>query len=330
MHRRTINRRIPTPRPGRGTPLFILVLCGLVAACGGGGGGSSANATGSLTVGVSDSPVDGVTAICVEFEGATVKPRNGPPIELDLAIPEDTCTNLLEFTGIDREILVNDLELPAGEYEWMRFDVDAECDGDTMTSSYVEHSGGFVDLRVPSSRGLQFSNGFVVRANQTTDFTIEWNMRMGLTDPVGQPDCYKLKPSLRVMENTEYGHITGTVAGRLLSVNEPLHCTSDPNTEAGNEVYLFAAPNPVDDIDGVDDPYATAPVRFNGETGDYEYTIGYVEAGDYVVAFTCQAGDDVVPDDENPPLDPVNNMLEFTEGIETTVVVGETSVVSFE
>ena len=310
----------------------------LLSACGGSSSSNSPNAEqrGSLRVGVSDAPVDGVDAICVEFEGASVKPVNGPAVELDLDITPDTCTNLLDFTGIDREILIDEATLPAGEYEWMRFDVDAECDGDSgANSSYVNmDTGGVFDLRIPSARGLQLSNGFVITANQTTDFTIEWNVRMGLTDLVGQPDCYKLKPSLRVLDDTEFGHISGTVSQPLLSSGGALACTSDPNTEAGNEVYVFADGIEVDDIDGVDDPYATAPVRFNSDTGDYEYTVGFVEVGTYSVAFTCQGTDDLIPDEENPPpagqLDPADNELLFSDAIVVTVVEGETATADFQ
>jgi len=318
---------------GTAGTLFVATL---LSACGGGGSNSNdPAATGMLTVGVSDAPVDNVAAICVEFEGASVKPAGGPAIDLDLEVAQDSCTNLLDFTGFDRALLVDGATLPAGEYEWMRFDVDAICDGDVMTSSYVElQDGGIVDLRVPSARGLQLSNGFVITADQATDFTIEWNMRMGLTDPVGQADCYKLKPSLRVVDDTEYGHITGTVSQPLLASEGPLACTSDPNTEAGNEVYVFTSPDEVDDIDGDGDPYATAPVRFNTETAEYEYTVGYVEAGDYTVAFTCQGMDDVVPDDENPPPqgqpDPADNDILFTNGIGVMITAGETSTVNFE
>jgi hypothetical protein len=315
-----------------------VTLVGLLALTGCGGGGSSSSivpaTNGTLTVGVSDAPVDNVTAICVEFEGASVKPVDGPAIDLDLEVVPDSCTNLLDFTGFDREILVDGFTLPAGEYEWMRFDVDAECDGDAMVSSHVVQDGGMVDLRVPSARGLQLSNGFVITANQATDFTIEWNMRMGLTDPVGQADCFKLKPSLRVVQDTEFGHITGTVSQPLLASDGPLACTSDSNTEAGNEVYLFASPDEVDDIDGIDDPYATAPVRFNAESSEYEYTVGYVEAGVYTVAFTCQGTDDVIPDAENPPPqgepDPADNDITFTDGIGVTVNSGETATANFE
>jgi hypothetical protein len=315
--------------------LSFALLTALLTACGGGSDAGDRSGSGTLTVGISDAPVDHVSAICVDIESVSVKPESGPAIELPLEFAPDSCTNLLEFTGVDREMLVEGFSLPAGEYEWMRFDVDASCDGVTMGSSYVEHEDGrMFDLRVPSARGLQLSSGFVITANQQTDFTIEWNMRMGLTDPVGQPDCYKLKPSLRVLDDTSYGHITGTVSQPLLASDGPLACTSDPNTEAGNEVYVFANPDEIDDIDGDGDPYATAPVRYNADTTEYEYTVGYVEEGLYTVAFTCQGTDDVIPDEENPPPqgqpDPADNDILFTTGVSVTVSAEETAIVNFD
>jgi hypothetical protein len=64
----------------------IVLATTLLSACG--DGGSSRDPTqGSLTIAVTDAPVDGVTGVTVEFTGITVKPRNGTQLEFGLIRP---------------------------------------------------------------------------------------------------------------------------------------------------------------------------------------------------------------------------------------------------
>ena len=117
-----------------------------------------------------------------------------------------------------------------------------------------------MELRIPSAQGLQLGNEFVITANQHTSFVLDWGLRQATNDPQGS-SCYKLRPSLRIVDVTAHGSIAGTVDPLLIS---NASCTSDPNTDAGNVGYVYEGSNVLpDDIDDIDpDPISTANVRF--------------------------------------------------------------------
>ena len=312
----------------------ISVLVSLAAfaltSCGGGGGGGGAGpgpGTGTVSIALTDAAVDNVTEVWVEFDGITFKPANG---EQDEYTFDARAIDLLALTNGKIEILYEQ-EIPAGNYNWMKLAVNADFD-EIFDSYVVEDGGGQVELRIPPDR-LKLGNGFVVTANGTSAFVIEWNLRMGLTDPVGQQG-YKLQPSLRITDMTDYGTIAGTVDPALLPpIDES--CTSDTNTGDGNVVYVYeGADITPDDVDGIDpDPIATADVRLNLDDedpnfGNHEYMVPFLSPGDYTVAFTCQGIDDVMPDPEQPELE-VDDDIAFTAGVNATVVDDETTIVDF-
>jgi len=299
----------------KGAALWI--SAGFLSACGGGSGDGSGS--GDLSLSVTDAPVDGVTDVWVEFDGMTLKPKNGAPDDYSFASP--IAVNLRELTDGAVQV-VFDRRVPAGEYIWIKLDVNGDCDG-TLDSYVMTDTGGMLDLRIPSDR-LKVGNHFTVVRGGTTDLVIEWNLRMGLNDPVGLTDpsggnCYQLQPSLRVTDMTLHGAIGGTVDAALISDTS---CSSDPNTGDGNVVYVFEDPGVVpDDIDAMAaEPLTTADVRLNDLSGDQEYLVPFLAPGDYTVAFTCQAADD------NPEED--NAGLVFSAVRDATVTDGETSTVN--
>jgi hypothetical protein len=54
----------------------------------------------------------------------------------------------------------------------------------------------------------------------------------------------------------------------------------------------------------------------------------FLPPGDYTVAFTCQARDDVIPDPEQPEIN-ADDEIEFTPGQNATVIDDQTTVVDF-
>jgi hypothetical protein len=315
MNRETMTMRRSTWKFG------ALVAAGTsLAACG--GGGSSGSGTGGLSIAVTDAPVDGVTEVWVEFDAVTLKPANGGQITYTFDTPR--AVNLKELTDGKVELLLDE-EVPAGNYTWMKLDVNADFDGE-FDSYVTEDGGGQIELRVPPDR-LKLGNGFTVVQGGQTSFVIEWNLRMGLTNPVGQPG-YKLQPSLRITDMAEYGTIEGTVDPTLITGGD---CTSDQNSGDGNVVYLFqgAGVTP-DDIDGIDpDPFTTADVRLNVASGKQAYRATFMPVGDYTVALTCQGIDDTVPDPDEPGLD-VDDDLLFIDSANAAVVDGQTTTVNFD
>jgi hypothetical protein len=299
-------------------PFAVLALCFLLVplapGCGGGGGGDG---TGLLSISVTDAPVDGATAVVVVFSGIEFKPQGGPSFTIPISPIMEI--DLLTQQGTDRATLLDEVEVPAGNYNWMRLQVIAESG---VEDSYIEFGPTVREsLYIPSGEehGLQLSSGFVVAAGTVTDFTIDFDLRKSVTDPQGQPD-YFLRPSLRVINNLVVGSLTGTVS--TASVEEDPACTNGPLHDMGNAVYVYEGPAATpDDVGGTgDQPITSAMVSFDEDAGEYVYTVGFLAEGTYTVAFTCQGMDD------NPMAD---DTIEFKGTIDIDITAGNETIHDF-
>jgi hypothetical protein len=295
----------------------------LLAGCGGSGSDSSpappASGTGSLSLYITDAPVDDVAEVWVQFSGVQVKPRSGPAIEFAFDEPVDI--DLLALQGGNHAPLLVDAELPAGQYDWIALSVNAEFDS-VVDSYVVPDTGGQVELRVPSGSqsGLRLVSGFTITVNGNTSFMIDWDLRRALTLPPGQPG-YFLRPALRITDLTEYGTIAGQVDDALLMAAD---CNNDLADDRGNVVYVFEGADVIPaDIAGTDsDPLATAIVAQDDQAaGAYTYSVPYLSPGTYTVAFTCQGLS------EDPEAD---DGLVFVEPQNATVANRQTARVDFE
>ncbi len=312
------------------THLRKILTFGLLAALGFGlaaCGGSSEpkDTTGRISLGVSDGPVHDANKVCVVFSEIEFKSGADSFVEtLDL-----TSVNLLDFQGVNAAPLLINFELPAGNYQWMRLGVNAvlggtggtgddptsvECQGDD--SYIVMDSGSVHNLYIPSGfeTGLKLVGGFTVPAGGAADFTAEFDLMKSVTAPRGLEPDVVLRPTIRLVNNVEVGTLTGEVSSGLATgaTLELLNCDAS--------VYVFAdgvTPNPIGtdpatDPDGLFDPIATAMVneQMNGlEQLEYHYTVGFLLADNYEVAFTCD-GETFVPVDGKPAEIFVNQLTE--------------------
>ncbi len=322
-----------------GTTLALLSL-GLLA-CGGGGGGSivgstANNSTGTLNLSVADAPVDSAKMVLVQFTGVAVKPKEGDAIELALSGDSQTCQNfldgidpaptptgevtvrcvdLLAFQGSQSARLLQEEELEAGEYTWMRLDVDAERG--VLDSIIVLDDGSEESLFIPSGSqtGLKLNSGFTIVAGAQHNFVIDFDLRKSVHNPQGFAD-YMLKPSLRLVDMGTSGSIVGTVAESLL--------TADGCTENAYAVYVYQGGDAVIGEQGSENaPATSADVSLNQDSGRWAYTAAFLPPGAYTVAFTCQAGDD-----SNAVAD---NNIDFVASADSpaTVISGQASTVNF-
>jgi hypothetical protein len=284
---------------------LIAVIFLIVAGCGGSGSGSG-DKTGRISLGVSDDPVHEASKVCVAFNEVEFKSGSDSIIE-DLA----DNVNLLQFQGNNAAPLLFNYELPAGDYQWMRLGVTAnpmgngglgnddttlDCQGD---ESYIVTPDGVFNLYVPSGAktGLKLVGGFTVPAGGSADFTAEFDLMKSVTAPDGLSPDVVLRPTIRLVNNVEVGTLTGEVSGDLATA-----IVRDPATETdvacAPSVYVFGdgvMPNPIDS-DTVpadpDNPDAIATAMVNEQTDgtgvmSYHYTVGFLSAGEYEVAFTC-------------------------------------------
>lgn len=267
-----------------------------LTACGGGGAG-----TGSATVGVTDAPVDGASDVVVQFTGLEIQPASGErrsftfTDEAGKIVPKTI--NLLDLQNGLRDLLLDKEQLPAGQYNWIRLLVTAEADG--VYDSYITIDGSQHELRIPSGAetGLKLNRPFTIREGQTTDLTIDFDLRKSVHLPMNGEEVYVLRPTLRLVQTAAAGSVAGTIDPAVFSSQT---CSSIQPPEAGYAVYVFQGSGIApDDVDANDpEPVTTAKVTYDGSA--YAYKAAFLEAGDYTVAVTCQADlDDPVADDAN-------------------------------
>lgn len=287
------------------------VAAALLSACGGGGGGSG-SATGTLNLSVTDAPVDDAEHVWIEFDGVEIKPSGGDLVDITYDTPRQL--DLLALTGGVAEVIVDNQVLPAGQVQWIRLKVNATQGGDPADDSYIVIGGVPYELRIPSGdeRGLQLNRPITIPENGIATFTIDFDLRKSVHERSGM--VYNLRPTLRLIDNSTDGALSGTVSAAALTA---AGCASGDDAA----VYVFEGTAVPDDVDGADpEPVSTAIVDWEG--GDYAYTVAFLEAGDYTAAFTCDAGSD------DPALDD-SATVAFTGTAPVTIVAGQTTTQDF-
>jgi hypothetical protein len=326
------------------TSLIAIALGTLLSACGGSNGGPG---TGTLNLEITDSPVDDADAVVVVFTGVEVKPVGGDVMTFDYcdpAVDVSLCKDidLMLLQGGATTDLLNDEDLPAGEYAWIRLKVytDATANDASYIQTTTDSVAGKYNLSIPSGNetGLKLVSGFTIAQGGIKRLVIDFDLRKSVLAPPGINPLYVLKPTLRLIDQQDSATIVGDVNLELLGSEQGV-------SPCVGGVYLFdgAGATP-DDQDG-DDTDGADPVVYNSLEVDTleggpiaSYTIPFVDAGeggsaDYTVAFTCNF--DV--DDESTVSEYDPNALIGDPGFETinwttkdvTVVPGATENVSF-
>lgn len=276
------------------TMLCGLTLAGLTA-CGGGGGGGS---TGTMSLSITDAPVDDVSSAVVQFSGVAFKRAGAAAETVQNLTPSPRQLDLLQYQEGHAALLLDNVTLPAGDYEWIRLIVDNQPG---VRDSYVTlKTGEECEMRVPSGAesGLKLNRGFTLPADGSAALTIDFDLRKSLHAPPGQHSAtesctqgYLLRPTLRVVDNANVGAIAGTVDSALITQD----CLP--------KVYIFSGAGITpDDLEETgptpdQDPLLVATVDNDGGSNTvYAYHAAFIPPGSYTVVFTC-GNDDPTNDD---------------------------------
>ncbi|MDH5612128.1 MAG: DUF4382 domain-containing protein [Gammaproteobacteria bacterium] len=277
----------------------------------------SSSPTGSLTINVTDAPIDTAEKVIIEFSGIEIKPQNGTSISFDFT---EKCTSDPDLCQIDLLALNNGLSqqlldseiVSSGQYNWLRLMVNAEAN---VKDSYIVIAGKEYELHIPSGAqsGLKLNQGFVVPAGGEANFTIDFDLRKSVHDPVGMSG-YILRPSLRMMNNVETGTLSGSIDASFYS-----------SGSCNGAVYVFdGSVDTPDDEDGEGygpDPITSALVN---DDGVYNYKVSFLTEGNYLIAFTCDALAD------NPDLDDDTATVSFLSTATVTINANNNTVYNFE
>ena len=290
--------------------ISILSLSMILTAC----GSDSTENGGSLNLNITDAPVDSAAKVVVSFSGVSIKPESGPAYDIDFVDDNGSPTiktiDLLSQQGSNSEPLLVNEALEAGHYNWMRLKVKSSI---TSTDSYIElEDGSQHPLYVPSGNqtGLKLNQGFDITDGGSVSLTIDFDLRKSVLSPNNNSEAYKLKPTLRIVNNDNMGHISGIVGSVSLA---DAACT-----KTDYSVYVFAGENIIaDDIDGLDaEPVSTALL-----SESFEYEVGFLDEGTYTIALTCQAEDDNIETDD---------AINFIGTSNVTVNAGTTTTYNFD
>ena len=281
--------------------LLIAVSSLLLFGC----GGNNSSDRGVLSLSLTDAPVDNATAVVVEFTGVEIKPKNGSATRYTL--DEHKTVNLLALqNGVSTSLI--DLTLDAGEYNWIRLLINAE---EGLTDSYIElQDGTRWPLHIPSGAetGLKLHNSFVIAAGSRHNFTVDFDLRKSVNLPKAAGADYLLRPSLRIVDELIVGGIQGAVDASLVTAEG---CS---DTSA---VYLYDGLAAETGEEGsATAPFTSATVAMNDD-GDYVFHLAFVEAGDYTIAFTCQAGDDLPETIESIVISSAQDVTVLADEVET-------------
>lgn len=247
---------------------------------------NSVGGNGSLSVAVTDTPVDGLSSVVVAFTGIELM---GPAGMVNYPLASEQSINLLTLQGTEDFTLLANQPVPAGNYQWMRLDIDPSH------SYVVTQSGAEYPLSIPSGSetGLKLVSGFTVAQGSLSSFVIDFNLRQSLTESnQGGTTTYSLTPALRIVNQLEVGQISGSVSSNLVIGSTPISATGcDP------AVYVYQGTGLT--LEGYDAvvsggtmPLTSATLSLDSSTGTYVYTVGFLAPGTYTLTVTC-AGDDV-------------------------------------
>ncbi len=284
--------------------LNFISLAGLIlmlSACGGGGSDSSTG-SGSLSLGLTDGPVDDLAEVVVTFTEVIVHPAGGGE-DLTFDMTEEGTT---EGVSVDLKTLsqgnsirlLEDEPLPAGNYSWIRLVIDPDI------TYVVDNTGAkfMLDCSSCDESHLKLNRSFKISAAGVVDFTIDFDLRKSIT--LQQPNIeprtdyqYKLRPTLRIIETqVASAYISGSVDQAL--VDPAPSPTTLPDACA---VYVYTGDEAIvvpDDIcingqnpaacPQADRPLTTADVILDTNTGFYTYQTGYLYPGTYTVALLCE------------------------------------------
>lgn len=270
---------------------------------------------------VTDAPIDGLSKVVVQFTAVEMKLESNAWIKYTLPDPQPI--DLLSLHGVNTADLLVNLPIKPGYYKQIRFLVDP-----TAMANYVELiGGGMVALDVPNgaTNGIKHQQKFSIPSNRLANLTVDFDLRKSVKFKK-KTGTYELKPKLRLVVDAAVGMIRGTVNPALLLAPS----CSDLDVDTHNAVYVYSghdvAPGDIDD-DSNAEPVATAAIKYDPTAAQYVFEAAFLPAGNYTIAFTCNANaesvDDDDDDDDNDPNDLAN--LDFFSVQNVTILVTDTT-----
>jgi len=231
--------------------ILSFTLMTLISGC---GGGSTSASTGTATMNITDAPVDdeNVLGVHLAFDAVHYKPAGSEWVVEELN--ETRVINLLDLQDGNSTLLTAQTELPVGRINQIRFIINP-------AETFIELAGDInQSLSVPS-QVEKVVGGFVVPAGGDINITADFDLRKSL---VLENKGYKLKPTIKIVDNSQVGEVSGTVA----------------NIDGNTTVIVYAYANDTfDEAQETSNDFANAATSSDATDGNY--TLAWLAAGTY-------------------------------------------------
>ena len=252
---------------------------------------------GQFSLAISDSPMAGVSHVGMVMGELVMTDAEGVIHRHDL---QDMAFNLLDFQGLDSHLVVDNIDLPLGQYHDAYVTIQQ---GDGNDGCYVEDGQGRHGLYVDNGQ-LPVSD-FEIVADQHISITMEIDLYRGLSYQQGE---YHLDhQAMWSIDNRYMGHLLGEVDPQWIADCETTYSDRTPiGGQFSHMAYLY--PEEITNIDqmtdmrtnppeGVTLPTAISPMMQDID-GNWHFAMGYLPAGNYRVGYSCLGHlDDPVTDD---------------------------------
>lgn len=295
---------------------LVLALCGYLMGCGtdsssgdrtdGSGdtatqgvkittssGSGSANSNFSLRI--TDAPIEGLENVVLQFTAVEMKLQSGAWTKYTLPAPQPI--DLLALQGLTTADLLINMPIEAGNYKQLRFIVD-----DAPMANRVKVKGGaWKELKIPggSATGLKVRQNFTIPGDRKMNFTVDFDLRKSVKLNA-RSGKYRFKARMKLVVDTDVGFFRGSVPPELLI--DP--SCSDGDIDTHNAVYVYsghnATPGDIDEISpSNNEPVTTTMIHYDHSLGLYMFEAAFLAAGDYTIAFTCNADAEILDDDDD-------------------------------
>jgi len=274
---------------------LALLLAASVTACGtdsSSSGGSSGSGGSGFSLRVTDAPFTDIERLDITFREVRLRKADGDWIDIPTGELANATIEIAGLQGTKTANLLENVDVPEGDYTELRLIVEDPAKIELT-------GGGSVDLEIPSgsTSGLKIKGDFMVVDGKPTVLVIDFDLLRAVNITGGPTPKYMFNPVLRLIKGNAFGHARGMIDGSLLTAAS----CSDMIDTTFNAVYVFKGHNVTpDDItnrnDDVD-PFTTSKIVL--EDGAYKYEAAFLPAGDYTIAFTCNADkEDLKADDD--------------------------------
>lgn len=253
---------------------------------------NSSSDNGLLSLSLTDAPVDNASSVVVDIAAVTAIPQNGSPITYTFSQPQQI--DLLQLQQGVSTPLINDWSLPPGQYIGLNLFIVTDA---TVPDSYIVLNNGNQYPLIPAQPGgintcglpcenstsLFIKTPFVIASNENDAYVVDFDARKSVLPPSTPGGTqYQLQPEGRMAAILDSGNILGIVPNSLITPG----CTP--------AVYIYSGANatPADinnNASPATQPLTEAAVILNNNTGGYQFTGAYLPAGNYTLAFTCEA-----------------------------------------